>query len=173
MNRRDWFTAAPVAAVVIGGRDAMGATDMSATSGVHFEHVKSLIMGWRRKDLAAVLELCADDIVWYSHVGSPPIVGKTAMRGFMEKLSDQMPVVRWRIFHYAESGDVVFTEGVDDFTAPDGKTVTFPSAGVLRFRGGQIVGGRDYFDRASFDRFKAGEPPAEHMSALMNRPALF
>ena len=173
MNRRDWLMAAPAAAVVIGARDAMGATDMRAPSGAHFEHVKSLIMGWRRKDLAAVLELCADDIVWYSHVGSPPIVGKTAMQGFMEKLSDAMPVVRWRIFHYAEIGDVVFTEGVDDFTAPDGKNVAIPYAGVLRFRDGKIIEWRDYFDRASFDRFKAGEQPAEHMSVLMNRPALF
>jgi limonene-1,2-epoxide hydrolase len=95
------------------------------------------------------------------------------MQGFMEKLSDAMPVVRWRIFHYAESGDVVFTEGVDDFTAPDGKNVAIPYAGVLRFRDGKITEWRDYFDRASFDRFKAGEKPAEHMSVLMNRPALF
>jgi hypothetical protein len=45
MNRRDWLMAAPAAAAVIGGSDAMGATGMSATSGVHFERVKALIMG--------------------------------------------------------------------------------------------------------------------------------
>jgi len=173
MNRRYWLMAAPAAAAaaVIGGSDAMGATGISATTSVHFERVKILIMSWRRKDLAAVLDLCADDIVWYSHVASPPIVGKTVMRAFMEKLSEAMPVVRWRIFHYAESGDLVFTEGVDDFTAPDGRNVAIPYAGVLRFRDGKITEWRDYFDRTSFDRFKAGEKPAEHMSALMFRAA--
>jgi len=88
MNRRDWLMAAPAAAAVIGGSDAMGATGMSATSGVHFERVKALIMGWRRKDLAAVLELCSFDVAGSSHVYTPKIVGKTAMQGFMEKRSD-------------------------------------------------------------------------------------
>lgn len=173
MNRRDWLMAAPAAAAFVGVSDAMAASNSEGASGAHFDKVKAVIMGWRRKDLAAVLELCADDIVWYSHVGSPPIVGKPAMAAFMEKLSDQMKVVRWRIFHYAESGDVVFSEGVDDFTAPDGKDVAIPYAGVFRFRDGKIVEWRDYFDRASFDRFKSGEAPAEHMKVLMTRKALF
>ncbi|MFZ9871928.1 MAG: nuclear transport factor 2 family protein [Steroidobacteraceae bacterium] len=173
MNRRDWLMAAPAVAAFAGSDAAMGATSTQANNGAHFERVKAVIMGWRRKDLSAVLDLCADDIVWYSHVGSPPIVGKPAMASFMEKLSGQMQVVRWRIFHYAENGDVVFSEGVDDFTSPDGKEVAIPYAGVFRFRDGKIVEWRDYFDRASFDRFKAGEVPAEHMSALMKREALF
>lgn len=173
MNRRDCLVATPWVAATVAVNTAVASRSGEATQGAHLERVKAVIMGWRRKDLPAVLEACADDIVWYSHVGSPPIVGKTTMQGFMEKLSDQMKVVRWRIFHYAEAGDVVFTEGVDDFTAPDGKNVAIPYAGVFRFRDGKIIEWRDYFDRASFDRFKAGEKPAEHMSMLMNRPALF
>ena len=173
MNRRDWLLAAPLAVTVSAVGAGRAYAGSSAPQGAHFERVKAVIMGWRRKDLAAVLDLCADDIVWYSHVGSPPIVGKAAMQAFMEKLSDQMPVVRWRIFHYAENADVVFTEGVDDFTAPDGKDVAIPYAGVFRFRDGKIIEWRDYFDRAAFDRFKAGETPPEHMQALIKRPALF
>ena len=173
MNRRDWMVSAPMVVAGVAATTVTADQPSAGPEGVHFENVKAVIMGWRRKDLAAVLELCADDIVWYSHVGSPPTVGKTAMQGILEKLSDQMKVVRWRIFHYAESGDFVFTEGVDDFTSPEGKNVAIPYAGVLRFRDGKITEWRDYFDRASFDRFKAGEVPAEHMAALMNRPALF
>lgn len=173
MNRRDWLKTVQMGAAAVAAGSALASGTSGAAHGAHFERVKAVIMGWRRKDLAAVLELCADDIVWYSHVGSPPIVGKSAMASFMEKLSDQMKVVRWRIFHYAEHGDIVFSEGVDDFTAPDGKEVAIPYAGVFRFRDGKIVEWRDYFDRASFDRFKSGEAPAEHMRVLMDRPALF
>jgi len=180
MKRRDWLVKAPLAmggmAVAAAGSSSKAHAALeggSAASGVHFERVKALIMAWRRKDLAAVLELCADDIVWYSHVGSPPIVGKVTMQGFMEKLAGQMQIVRWRIFHYAENNDIVFTEGVDDFTSPDGKNVAIPYAGVFRFKEGKIIEWRDYFDRASFDRYKAGEVPAEHMSALIARQPLF
>jgi limonene-1,2-epoxide hydrolase len=173
MNRRDWLKIVPMGAAAVTAGSAMASGTSDAAHGAHLERVKAVIMGWRRKDLAAVLELCADDIVWYSHVGSPPIVGKSAMQAFMEKLSAEILIVRWRIFHYAESGDIVFTEGVDDFTSPEGKNVAIPYAGVLRFRDGKIVEWRDYFDRASFDRFKAGEVPAEQMRVLMDRPALF
>lgn len=152
---------------------AGGAVVAGDAEGGHFGSVKAVIMAWRRRDIDAVLDLCADDIVWYSHVGSPPLVGKAAMRGVLERLVTQMQEVRWRIFHYAENGDIVFTEGVDDFTAPDGKKVAIPYAGVFRIRDGKIAEWRDYFDRASFDRYKAGEAPAAHVAALMERPALF
>jgi limonene-1,2-epoxide hydrolase len=170
MKRRDWLLAAP-AALAVTGATALGAVE--SARGVHFDRVKNVIMSWRRKDLAAVLEACADDIVWYSHVGSPPVVGKVAMQAFIERMAVQMQEVRWRIFHYAESGDTVFTEGVDDFTAPDGTRVAIPYAGLMRFRDGKVIEWRDYFDRASFDRYKAGEAPAEHVATLINQPALF
>jgi limonene-1,2-epoxide hydrolase len=115
----------------------------------------------------------ADDIVWYSHVGSPPIVGKAATEKFMATLSTQMLDVRWRVFHYAEAGDAAFTEGVDDFAMPDGRRVSLPYAGIMRFRDGKIIEWRDYFDRGLFDRLKAGEAPPPHIAALTERPALF
>jgi len=170
MKRREWLLAAPVAVALSGVAQPARA---ASGRGAHFESVKKVIMSWRRKDLAAVLEMCADDIVWYSHVGSPPIVGKVAMQAFIERMAVQMQEVRWRIFHYAESGDTAFTEGVDDFTAPDGTRVAIPYAGLMRFRDGKVIEWRDYFDRASFDRYKAGEAPAEHVAALINQPALF
>ncbi len=46
-------------------------------------------------------------------------------------------------------------------------------AGVLAFKGERISEWRDYFDRALFDRLKAGEPMPEYLQALADRPALF
>lgn len=167
MDRRDFLMTSPV--LVAGA----AATAGPAPQGVHFETVKAVITGWRRGDLKSVLDLCADDIVWHSHVGSPPIVGKLAMQKFMETLAGQMREVRWRIFDYAEAGDAAFSEGVDDFLTPDGRRVALPYAGILRFRDGKIIEWRDYFDRGLFDRLKAGEEPPPHIAALAARTPLF
>lgn len=167
MDRRELILAAPLLAAGPAAAAATGAT------GAHYEAVKAVITGWRRGDRKAVVDLCADDIVWHSHVGSPPIVGKAATEKFMTALAGQMLDVRWRIFHYAEAGDAAFTEGVDDFMTPEGRRVTLPYAGIMRFRDGKIVEWRDYFDRGLFDRLKAGEEPPPHIAALTARTPLF
>lgn len=167
MDRRELIMAAPLLAAGPAAAAGAGAT------GVHYETVKAVITSWRRGDLKGVVDRLADDIVWHSHVGSPPIVGKAATEKFMATLAGQMLDVRWRVFHYAEAGDAAFTEGVDDFAMPDGRRVSLPYAGIMRFRDGKIIEWRDYFDRGLFDRLKAGEAPPPHIAALTARPALF
>lgn len=167
MDRRDFLVTAPL----ITAAGAVSAD--TGAHGAHFATVKAVITGWRRGDLKSVLELCADDIAWHSHVGSPPILGKPAMQKFMEALAGQMREVRWRIFHYAEAGDTAFAEGVDDFVTPEGRRVALPYAGILRFRDGRITEWRDYFDRGLFDRLKAGEEPPPYIAALAAREPLF
>ena len=139
----------------------------------HFAQVQGLITDWRRKDIAAVLGRVTDDIAWHTHVGSPPVIGKAAMRPMLETLAGQMNDVRWRIFHYAENGDTVFLEGVDDFVNPEGRRVVVPYAGVLLFRGGLIAEWRDYFDRNLFNKLKAGEAAPDYIDALTTRQPLF
>ena len=92
--------------------------------------------------------------------------GKPAMKQMMEALAGQMNDVRWRIFQYAQNGDSVFLEGVDDFVNPEGRRVVLPYAGVLMFRGALISQWRDYFDRGLFDRSKAGEPLPDYLKVL-------
>lgn len=171
MNRRNFVKAAPLLAAPAVA--SISSIADAKPAGKHFDTVKSLILAWRGKDLSGVLNLCADDIHWYSHVGSPPINGKAAMEKFLQALSAQMNNVKWRIFHYAESGDLAFAEGVDEFTGPDGRSVALPYAGVLRFKNGKITEWRDYFDRNLFDRLKAGETPPDHIADLVKRTALF
>ena len=139
----------------------------------HFEHVKGLITDWRRKDIAAVLARVTDDVAWHTHVGSPPVNGKAAMKQTMDVLAVQMNEVRWRIFGYAESGESAFLEGVDDFVNPEGRRVVLPYAGVLLFRGGLIAEWRDYFDRNLLNQLKAGQPSPDYITALTTRTPLF
>ena len=134
---------------------------------------RQMITAWRGKDLEGMLVHIDDDIVWHSHVGSPPILGKAAMREFAAKLTAQMNDIKWRIFETATNGNRVFVEGVDDFVTNEGRRVVQPYAGILVFKDARIVEWRDYFDRALFDRLKAGEPMPAYLQALADRPALF
>ena len=175
MDRRNFVAAAPWVAAggAVAGAPVAAAAASVAAGGQHFEVMKAVILGWRQGDRQAVIARCADDIVWYSHVGSPPIVGKEAAARFMEVLAGQMKDVRWRIFGYAEHGDTAFAEGVDEFTSPEGRQVALPYAGIMRFRDGLITEWRDYFDRGLFDRLKAGEAPPPHIAALTGRTSLY
>ena len=125
MDRRNFVAGAPLVAA---GATVASASVEDAAQGRHFAVMKAVIMGWRQGDRQAVVARLADDIVWHSHVGSPPIIGKEATARFMETLAGQMKDVRWRIFSYAEHGDTALAEGVDEFTSPEGRQIALPYA---------------------------------------------
>jgi len=168
MDRR-LFMQASVAVPLL----AAGSVAAAPAAPDYFAITRTMITAWRGKDLEGMLVHIDDDIVWHSHVGSPPIVGKAAMREFAIKLTAQMNDIKWRIFETATNGNRVFLEGVDDFVTSEGRRVVQPYAGILAFKGARIVEWRDYFDRALFDRLKAGEPMPDYLQALADRPALF
>ncbi len=168
MDRRLFMQASAAVPLLAGG--AAGAATAAPD---YFAITQQMITAWRGKDLEGMLVHIDDDIVWHSHVGSPPIVGKPAMREFASKLTAQMNDIKWRIFETATHGNKVFLEGVDDFVTSEGRRVVQPYAGILAFKGARISEWRDYFDRGVFDRLKAGEPMPDFLQALADRPALF
>lgn len=169
MDRRRFVqtaAAAPLAVAAAGAVAASGKPDYLAVA-------QAIITAWRSGDLEGMLAHIDDDIVWHSHVGSPPFVGKPAMREFATRLMGAMHDVRWRVFDAAQHGDRLYLEGVDDFVNAEGRRVVLPYLGVLVFRGMKVSEWRDYFDRALFDRLKAGEPLPDYLVPLTERPALF
>ena len=168
MDRRRFLQ---VSAAVSGG--IVGTAQAAASDSSRLAVVRDVITAWRRQDLEGMLKHIHDEIVWHSHVGSPPLVGKAAMREFAGKLGGSMSDIRWRIFEAVEQGDRMHVEGVDDFVNKDGRRVVIPYAGVLGFRGAQIVEWRDYFDRALFDRLNGGEALPAYLEPIVNREALF
>jgi len=169
MDRRRFVqtaAAVPLAAATAPAHAGSGTPDYLGVA-------EAIITAWRRGDLEGMLAHIDDDIVWHSHVGSPPWVGKAAMRDFAAKLMAGMSEVRWRVFGAAQHGDRLYLEGVDDFVNAEGRRVVLPYLGVLVFRGLKVSEWRDYFDRGLFDRLKAGEPLPEYLVPLTERPALF
>jgi len=138
-----------------------------------FAIYQSVIRAWKAKDIDAVLGHMSDDIVWhYAAAISPPLVGKGPARQFMEEFAGRIGEVRWRVFDYAESGDRLFVEGVDEYITKSGARVATPYAGVLDFRGDLICGWRDYFDAAGPAAMQAGGKAPAQVEQLIGRPAV-
>jgi limonene-1,2-epoxide hydrolase len=168
MNRRTFVKATGATTLTVAAAATGG-----AASTAYIDAVTGLISDWRRKDIDAVLARVTDDIVWYSHVGTPPKIGKPAMRAFLEVFGAALSDVKWRIFAHAVSGQQIFLEGVDDFVmVAEKRRVAIPYMGVMTFRGALISEWRDYFDRALFDRLKAGEPAPPEITKLLDRPGV-
>lgn len=168
MNRRAFVKTTGATAVAAAASPLAAAPQVS-----YIDAVSALISDWRRKDVDAVLARVTDDIVWFSHVGTAPKIGKQAMRDFLVPFGAALTDVKWRIFGHATSGNQIFVEGVDDFVlVADKRRVAIPYAGVMTFRGSLISEWRDYFDRALFDRLKAGEPAPPEITKLLDRPGI-
>lgn len=133
----------------------------------------AVIADWRRKDIDAILARLHDDIVWHVAAAvAPPLRGKPATRAFLEKFSQEVAEVRWRLFHAAETADRLFVEGVDEFLTSKGTMVAAPYAGIIEFQGDLIIGWRDYLDRSVVDAGRRGEPYAPQVTELINREAM-
>lgn len=130
-----------------------------------------VIAAWQAKDIDGVLAHMSDDIVWhYAAAAMPPVRGKAAAAKLLRNFHPDMNGIQWRIFAYAETGDRLFIEGVDDYTTADGKRVAAPYAGVLDFEGDLICGWRDYVDLGVIAQQKAGEPMSKQVEGLLDRP---
>src|SRR5215212_8808479 len=80
MNRRRFLQTIAAASLATVATGAAAASTRKPSTRAKYEQLVALISAWRKKDVDAVLGHVTDDIVWFSHVGSPPIVGKEAMR---------------------------------------------------------------------------------------------
>ncbi|QUD89490.1 nuclear transport factor 2 family protein [Phenylobacterium montanum] len=138
-----------------------------------FDTYQAIIQAWKNKDIEGVLSHMTDDIVWhYAAAISPPAHGHAGARKFMETFGAKIDEVRWRVFCYAEAGDRLFVEGVDEYITKGGTRVAAPYAGVLEFRGDKICGWRDYVDSGVSSNMQAGGAAPAHVEELIARPAV-
>jgi len=148
-------------------------TDRGGQPMSHIKKLLGLISAWRARDIDGVLSFMHDDIVWhFAAVIAPPLKGKVKARKLLEAMSLEVCDVTWRIFDYAEKGERLFVEGVDEYVSVGGHLVSAPYAGVVEFRDGKIIGLREYFDMGSVNALKAGEPMKEHVRAMIAREAV-
>ena len=93
------------------------------------------------------LDCLSDDIEYHYHVGTRPLIGKDWVKKFLTKYREVTSNSQWIIHNHAESGNVLFTEGTEEyFDVRSQKTISHPYAGVIEFRDGKIVKWKDYFE---------------------------
>ncbi|WP_417469074.1 nuclear transport factor 2 family protein [Maricaulis sp.] len=131
------------------------------------ETVNGIIAAWKAGDNDALLEHLCEDVVYHFHVGSRPLRGRDAVRRFLERFGAGQTQIRWEIMHWAQAGDRLFVEGIDDYVAADGRRIRLPYAGVFEFRDGRVAGWRDYLDGAVVAAARAGEPNPEWVDEIM------
>lgn len=133
----------------------------------NFETLQTLISDWKRKDIDAVLSHLSDELIYYYAIGEAPIHGKAAMRGFLERIKDHQNDTNWIIKRRAENGDMIMTEGVDEYINPTGLKIQTPHMTVWEFTDGKISGWRDYFDFGWLKRMEGGEVMPDAIQSLV------
>lgn len=157
-NRRDFVVAAATALPIA----AVSLQSTAASGGGLYERYIEVIRKWKANDLDGVMAHIHEEIVWYPFVGGPPVLGKAAMRKYLEGLAGHRESNDWRVFHHAELGERLFVEGADDYRTDQGVRIAVPYAGVLEYRDGLIIGWRDYADVATVTEMKkSGKIPAD------------
>jgi limonene-1,2-epoxide hydrolase len=105
--------------------------------------IREFIAAWERRDTEFIVENFTDDGVYHS-VPLTPIVGKQAIREFVEGFAGKPPG-RLVIRHQVASDTVVMNERTDYITL-NGEPVVLPISGVFELENGRIKAWREYFD---------------------------
>lgn len=100
----------------------------------------------------SLADLLADDCVWDQRP-IPRLTGPRQAVRFMKVAHAALGLqtVDVEVLHIASAGDVVHVARIDRLRRADGSLIAAaPVAGVLQFRGGQVVHWREYFDATEF-----------------------
>ena len=112
-----------------------------------FERFRAAQQAIITQDDKAFLDLLTDDVEYHYHVGTRPLIGKEWVQKFLIKYREVTSDAQWVIHNHAENGNVLFTEGVEEyFDVRSQMTISHPYAGVIEFRDGKIVKWKDYFE---------------------------
>ena len=115
-----------------------------------FERFRAAQQAIITQDDEAFLDLLTDDVEYHYHVGTRPLIGKEWVQKFLIKYREVTSDAKWVIHNHAENGNVLFTEGVEEyFDLRSQMTISHPYAGVIEFRDGKILRWKDYFEMNS------------------------
>jgi ketosteroid isomerase-like protein len=103
---------------------------------------------WNGHDIDGILAMMTDDVIFEASFGKDPwgarVVGKPALRKFLEEMIARIPDVRWdEIRHYA-SPDQVTVEWLTSGTPKGGTAYKVEGCDILTIRDGQIAAKRSY-----------------------------
>jgi len=121
----------------------------------HLDTVRRFLDAARRHDFDAVLGCVTDDIEYYFHMGSKPVLGKEKMRKFLRNYTAAYEAREQRILHWAEADELLLLEGYEELHDRKlDRIIRQPFMQAYEFRDGRIAKLRDYYEPANL------RPPA-------------
>jgi len=109
-----------------------------------------MIESWKRRDADGFLACMTDDIEYYWHVGSKPVIGKEKMRKFLTNYGGAYDQKAWRVLNHAEKDDLLLVEGHEElYDVKHDRLIQQPFMQAMEFRGGLIAKLRDYYEPAN------------------------
>ncbi len=111
--------------------------------------VAAFVAAWERNDPPGILELFAEDAVWYDGFPADRLEGTEQIRRQLERYSRHLSEVSIEVVHQAVDGNVVLQERVDRGLR-DGTPFEVAAVCVFHVEDGRIRENRDYWNPAAY-----------------------
>ncbi|MCB9568702.1 MAG: nuclear transport factor 2 family protein [Myxococcales bacterium] len=98
------------------------------------------------ESLAAFERFYAEDVVMQEN-SDPPVIGKAANRRREQELLGNLAGLEAELLGSAVGAGVTFSEWIYTFTSRDGRRQRLCEVSVRRWRGGEVIGERFYYER--------------------------
>jgi len=103
---------------------------------------------WNGHDLAGILDMMTEDVVFEASFGKDPwgtrVVGKGAVREFLQDMFERIPDVRWDEIRHFACPELAVVEWVTTGTPRGGTRYEVQGCDVLALRDGRISAKRSY-----------------------------
>lgn len=110
------------------------------------EVLRGFLALWSTRDAAAMADHFAEEGVYDNVPNRAPMVGREAIRAWLERCFSHLTRIDIDIITIAASGEWVLCERLDDHVKGD-RHMRLPVANATRIVDGRIVMFRDYYDR--------------------------
>ncbi|QIB65275.1 nuclear transport factor 2 family protein [Kineobactrum salinum] len=128
--------------------------------------ITRLMACWERRDVEGFLAFLTDDIEYYWHLGTRPVVGKNTMRKFLRNYDGAYNQTGFHIHNHAENGELLFIEGLEElYDRKHERSIRNPFMQAYEFRDGLIAKMRDYYEPANLRPPAAAPAPERHGAA--------
>lgn len=128
----------------------------------------ALLKAFGEHDVDQAVSYMAPDVEWHYHVGTRPVIGRENVRKVLDKLGRHQRDSRWRPVRWAETGDTLLVEAIEDYLNPHEHRAQVPYMGAYDFDADNLITGwRDYFDLDLLMKSDRGEPMDVWVQALV------
>ena len=103
---------------------------------------------WNGHDVDGILAMMTEDVIFEASFGKDPwgsrVVGKLALRTFLEEMFTRIPDVRWDELRHFARPEQVTVEWLTSGTPRGGAAYKVEGCDILTIRDGQIAAKRSY-----------------------------